>query len=763
MRYWAFVLWSSAVPAPIQTQAFPRLLQLMRVNPAYFDLSLPEDQVPKGYEWRQGDYLKQAKRIHDAFALQDGELTAQLLLSGALAQVEKETAFTLAEVLKDPTGFDAMRQMSKEIRAVLNSDRAVEDRVTFSEVLEGALAHYGVRDDDKVRNVIDNDFALGELRFNAMNAVHTLRLTQFLQGDVGEVVRPQYNTVIRRWWSMDHMLAAQTTLPEGVSLNLITAGSSHDLFFCYAVRRGANLYLMHDSPDYSHPLQSSKSRRPDRALANRINQFYFPYELANVYMSEDGSEANPRDSLAGERVTALDILGRKDDFSRVIGTIADLSPVEMIWNAMMFDLIMDKFWSPAPLPALSVSYTAGQLKSDSQLLLETAQAAGLPVLANASAVVAVPDLTVASVAGLHLQESAKEVLGKTSQTPLLKWMEERYAHLVTDEAINPVADGKQLPRLNSEGRFEMVSVEQHAQGVTIFERDNPPVFLEALGEDAFGTAEKLKADRGFLARNNYADSLSKFAHLEFQDQEDEIREWVATAYQARKDFLLSLVPAAHAQQLKIQDWVSGNEALEGIDLRVMLEQRIENGTDAPSFYRSNRGVSHQLGQLTELNKETTLSYHNTYVGHASGNRGNWRSSCVVTGAAVSYCAQFAPSNSLELAWLLGKQVEELPDLLQNYNRIDLRVGNSILDRIDPMIWALKNPWDNVVFPVRLGLSKRGLAQLLKNPGPEPDLSSLQFGNTRFFTGEVRYPMSPWSPPGAEATPGPARRRGPGMR
>lgn len=750
------------VDRPIQTQAFPRLLQLMQVDPAYFDLSIPEDQVPSGYRWTKGDFLRQAKRVHDAFALSDGELTAQLLLAGVLEEVQQETAFTLAEVLKDPTEFESMRQWSREIRAILNSDRAVEDRVAFSEVLEDALKHYGVHDNEEVRKIIDNDFALGELRFNALNAVHNLRLTQFLQGEVGDGPRPRYNTVVRRWWSLDHMLAAQTTLPEGVSLNVVTAGSSHDLFFCYAVRRGGNLYLMHDSPEYSHPLESQRSRRPDRALADRINKFYFPYELANVYMSGNGREADPIEAMAGQRVTALEILGKKDGLSRVVGTIADLPAVEMIWNAMMFDLIMDKFWSPAPLPALPLSYTAGQLKTEGQLLLETAQAAGLPVVASASAVVAVPDLTVSDVAHLHLADNAKQALGATSSSQMFLWMEQRYGHLVTDDAVNPVADGKLLPRLTHEGQFEMVSVQEHGRETSIFDREKAPTQLEALALDAFGTAEELQADRGFLARHNYARALSKFAKLEYKEVHEEMRQWVNNAYQERKEFLLSLVPVAHAKELIILDWNAADPQLEGIEIHPVLGTRFT--TEAPRGSRgSHRSVRHLLGEVTETGDTATMSFYNAYLAYGNESRSNWKPSCLVTGAVVTYYAQFVPSNSLELAWLLGKDVEELPEILRNYNRLDMRLGNSILNRVDPMAADIHNPWDQAVFGVRFGLSKRGLAQLLKTPGPTPDLSSLQHGNARIFTGEVGFPVRAWTPSSLEPNPASPRRRGPGMR
>ncbi len=751
---------------PIATDAFPRLLELMGVDPKHFDLSAAETQ-DRQY-WTMGGLHRasQANHIFNAFALDDDELTAQLLLSGTLAGVEEETSFTLASILKDPSELNRFRTLSSEIRAILNSDRAVENRVGFAEVLEGALEHYGVKDLAGVREVIEDDYALGELRLNALNAVHNLRTTQFLQGDAGDPIRPQYNTVVRRWWNLDHMLAAHTAIPEGVSLNVVATGKDYDMFFCYAVRRGANLYLIHDAPEWTHPLESQRRRRPDRDMANRINAFYFPYDLVDVSLEKGGREAHIRSELAGKRVTALEILGNQQEFSRVIGTIADLKPVEMIWNAMMFDLLMDKFWSPAPLPALPVSYTATQLKSESQLLLETAQAAGLPVAFNESAIVAVPDLTVGQVASLHEQPDADQALGSSAKTPLYDWMKERYGHLVTDDVVNPLADGKHLPRLSQEGRFELVPTDEREPFHSMLERHKAPVKLEALAQDAFGTAEQLKADRAFLARHNYAKSLAKFAILEHAQERERLKEWVANAYGERKEFLLSLVAAAHGNALRVKDWDEGNAEMEGVDLQPLLGNHYSSSTRAgkTSYDRSDANVIHTLGVVSSVDDERYENrlgskYLSTGMEHRSGG---WKPHCLVTGAAASYYAVFQPSNSLELAWFLGKDIEELPVLLRNYNRMDIALGNSILNRIDPMAATLESPWAKEVFGVYFGLSKRGLAQLLKEHSPNVDLSSLDYGNAKFYTGKLRFPLEPWA--GPDSMPSPSTpRRGPKMK
>ena len=51
--------------------------------------------------------------------------------------------------------------------------------------------------------------------------------------------------------------------------------AAHDTFFCFAVRRGARLYLLDDAPEYAHPLESQMSRSPGRRLAERPANLFF--------------------------------------------------------------------------------------------------------------------------------------------------------------------------------------------------------------------------------------------------------------------------------------------------------------------------------------------------------------------------------------------------------------------------------------------------------------------------------------------------------
>ncbi len=97
--------------------------------------------------------------------------------------------------------------------------------------------------------------------------------------------------------------------------------------------------------------------------------------------------------------------------------------------------------------------------------------------------------------------------------------------------------------------------------------------------------------------------------------------------------------------------------------------------------------------------------------------------CALTGALSTYGVLFSPVNAEELAILTGKNVRELPDVLQDWNIAQPYYGNQILDRIDPVEWALENPWGKLDLRVAVPLSIRGMKQARKTAKIPDQLSA----------------------------------------
>ena len=721
MRQWLFIRLSPPhmnPSTPIASEALPLWLKIIGLPADFF--TKPRDSMSMSA--RKWELAHETVEFFNCLSLNDGEVTAQMLLIGMVERYTKDTRVSFQSILEEDPKIVAKLQAVRQLLEVLKRPELEGKRAQFSESVRNALSHYGATAREDVQALLADTARLAVIRRDAFRAAAELRQSQFLQGSTGSAVQPQYNTVIRRWWDVDHMLAAHANIPEGVSLNLVSTPSRNDTFFCYIVRRGGNLYMLDDGHEYTHPLEASMSRRGARRLEERANKFWFPYDWAEVQL-EAHSDRAPR-----QPSTALELLEKTHDFSQVIGSLADLPPEEMAWNALVLDLIVGRFWSPSlALPRLPLSVTATQALDQNRLLEQAAQEAHLPVVAGALPTLA--PLSLSEVRDQSRTEDASTVLGDTETTAHVAWMEDRYAERVQDGIINPSATTSSLllgKTVSTElALLDTDQTEAYKDKHPFHDRDGKLVGLQALNRTTFGLPETLEADRRFVARYNYATTLNALANEEYERRKAKVAEWVSAAYQQRREFLLSLGPAAVQGLLTIQDWNPSIEQPHGLEFR------------AGSVTREHRQSSERpLGWSVDMSEHKAFGF--TYVPTAQEPKHRFKPLCHMNKTSASQWLAFRPTNAVELAWLLGKPVSELPDVLQNLGAYSVRRGNSILDRIDPLLWALKNPWQKLNLGVHLGLSKRAVAAFAKAPVPALDLSELQEANRRLFTGELYH-------------------------
>ena len=98
--------------------------------------------------------------------------------------------------------------------------------------------------------------------------------------------------------------------------------------------------------------------------------------------------------------------------------------------------------------------------------------------------------------------------------------------------------------------------------------------------------------------------------------------------------------------------------------------------------------------------------------------------CYLNGTKASYWVVFYPATAEELAVLAGCSVAELPEVLRHWHLFETYAGNSILDRIDPMLWRVDNPWVKLNMAVRFGFSKRGMKKVDEMQRKRPRLETL---------------------------------------
>lgn len=584
--------------------------------------------------------------------------------------------FSLTDLLQPSDHIEWLISQTKQLSNLFDAD---ETKAAFSglrESISSGLKHYEVEINPDYQALLDNNSSLAALRVSAISSSKELQLDQFMRGEPdASGAKPAVMRQVFKWWNINSLLAAAVNMPCGVSLHLIGTPKVMENYFVFVIRNGGNLYILSDIEKQAHPLQSGMRRRPDRVMENRINKAWFPYELIDIAYDEEDERFFETASKA------RDLVAFQTEW-RSLAPINALEPQVTVWLTMMFTLIIQRFWGEN-VQVEELSYT-GEMLLKSETLLDKAERANLPVLANTG--LQAQTITRDSIS----QEiAAEDEIGKTYELTH-DWMEKRYGPKVSNEALNLTSVKGVTPALslNTSGQVVVMddSLEKDRTSVMVFGAHGYPT-------TRFAKASELEKDRKFLARATYADAINKMAKREHDQRESEIRRWFDEAVRANKDSLISYAG--------------------GDDIWILAEGKDCIGTvynNRAACKSNGRGDNfHQFMRRVEVGGE-----HNFWGATELFSWDGSKHRCVVTGAKASYFVGFSPTNAIELAVVTGCDVSDLPDVLQHWNIRDTRTGNSILNRIDPVAWKVEDPWRKMNFNSVLALSKRGLAQLQKD-------------------------------------------------
>lgn len=650
-----------------------------------------------GGSWEIRDMNEQIK---EALYLDETLVTAFLMLDAFAASYFAQRKVSILELLASPEKAAEYNKKASAYLSLIQAPDILDIGEQFALFMRKAVRYYDA-DVEAVQELIADKHELAFLRRDSLRSIERLRMDQFLTGDFEpESVKPVYNKVVHQFWNVNSLLALSCGMPSGVSLNLIRDPIDYQSYFAFAIRNGGNLILLSDLPNHCHPLQKYMSRRPDRELERRIAKNWFPYDLLGIKYDLESE----RLYIQREEQTGL-VPYQQQAFP--LKPINELHPREIVWIAMMFDLIVDKFWRKrATAPALS--YTAEMIKIEKPLI-EAAKKASLPVPVYQG--IALKPLTVDDV---HIEAIDPAWLGSDGGQPN-KWMEDRYATKVSEESLNLISRSDMthyLPALTNNkdpekaGSDKVANVDASIVSVSVCTDEKVPFWekkgryrLHAVDGATFGTKEQLAADRVYLARHNMAKEIQRLADQEYMERKGEIAAWYKRAVEKSK-FLLSCAVVEKV-------W------------RTFDPAKIE--IDGTIFRDKDAGIYKYLFSTRETKK--TRSYREG-LGSLNLTAG-WDSragfgQCFFNDTIATYCVVFIPQTLEDLAAMAGCKVTDLPDVLQHWQaRRDFR-GNHILNRIDPMAWVLRNPWEQFNFNITLYLSVRALQKLEKNFAPPAD-------------------------------------------
>ncbi|EMM3429826.1 hypothetical protein RRS04_004626 [Klebsiella aerogenes] len=656
------------------------------------------DPDAKSFTVRMGAGLSDLtiKRMHEELqesqTLDPSGITTYLLLIAFSETYFNNRSFTVGQLLNEPKNTQHYLQKSGDFLKMINSDEVSFSYKCFTEKLTAALKQYGLYSDGTEKVVADIS-TMAMIRRDALKSFQELSVNQFTRGEQAGTDHFSWLNTVHQFWNINSLLDEAVSARDGITLNLVRDPSDFYSYFAFTVKNGGNLFVLSDHPQHTHPMQRGMSRRPDREFDERAGRHWFPYQLLKFKYDEDAR------TLYRDRSTDTNLVPRQQRVQSVC-QLQDLEAKQIIWIALMFELIADKYWQKG-WQAKSLSYTAEMIASPA-LLAEQAARAGMPVVQ--SQLLTLPELTVEEICAEDFHQTIDAADGGKPHN----WLVARYGQKVSPDVLNLVKNDEHVHYLpsvksgNSRSRSALSTVTDVHQIASMPRREYAALAswekegryeLTPLSAVQFGDAGKLDSDRRYIARYNFAKAITQLADEEYERTHEEIEAWWRASLERNAERLCAM---AIEETIWLDD-IRRNSAspvlsVDSVLGRCAFMNRYASQEDA------NRN-SHYFAE-----NYLTAGYDKGHL-------------CYLMGSRASWFIHFRPRASYDLAVMAGCRVDELPEVLQHWSNDKDYGGNAILDRIDPAAWAIRDPWSRKFCgTVTLALSKRAMNRLMKEHG-----------------------------------------------
>lgn len=719
------------------------------------------DPESESFDWGKRDLQQANNEIKESMKLDPTLVTAYLLLADISGWYFKNAKMSIAEIDADDDAVFEYIAKVREFKKLIKDEAIIEAADAYKEQLRKALVHIGC-DGTKIGEFLCKDAYVAQIRLDAMKSADRMRTDQFLTGEVDPpVVRPLYNPVMFSYWNVNSLVEHACSMPSGMSLNLVRDPDELQSYFAIALRNGGNLLLITDVPEYTHPFARQMSRRPDKEHDRRAGKNWFPYDKLNIAYDEKGNPYHDIYRKSHEK----GLVGHQPEFFE-FAKLGELEIVTAAWLVQVFDLLVEKYWNQ-PFPQRALSYTTEMLRLDDQnVLLAAAVNANLPITGYEPLrlkPLSVDDVRTDALTPADVGEpygNSKRNFGRN------RWMEERYGHLVPEQALNllthggketekpyllskPVEKGKAFGGLTVPVRIDeaIAHLPAKREGLNTTFGIQLPEGVRAYPVDAvnatnFGTRESIDADRKFIARSNFARGIQRAADDEFVRERPAMIKWYKEAVLKNLDYILryACFPEdeyiAHKRTAGPRTFDADIESGTGFLGTEARDHDIWTGYDQYTFARLlNMREKAKKDSLDRLYEWGYMTDSQIFLYQRFFDKG---ATCYFDDTLATYHLQIRPGCAEDLAELTGVPLEELPFFLQRWDpgADDASVGNMILDRIDPLEWRLYNPWNQMDFGVRVALSKRALARIRKDntPPEQPDLTDARSSGWTIRTG-----------------------------
>lgn len=336
-----------------------------------------------------------------------------------------------------------------------------------------------------------------------------------------------------------------------------------------------------------------------------------------------------------------------------IKPLKELPPDEVLWILMMFEIISKKSH-----PRVK-SYTGeGTLDTNRKLIGSTS----------------VTNLTVKDVNKENLH---KRGIFKRESTGQNNWLERRYANKVPNVAYNIVgSDGICLITDGSKLDSKILTRNSTYVNSMHYHRSMSIIGVEPT---SFGTHKDMESDRLWVARYNQAVVIQRLADKEFTKKKEKIKQWYENSIIKNINFILESVA------------------------RGELIGDARRYKDFGEYYEPGN-----ILKQTMYKKWVPFDWHTAQV-KLYGFNNKKKSTCYLSGQVAWIWTLITPHTARDLIKLTG---ENVPEIIENWTSLKPYVGNSILQRLDPVDWLLEDPWKKLRFNILIGLSRMEFNKLL---------------------------------------------------
>lgn len=580
-------------------------------------------------------------------------------LEGKWKEVKSNVNFSLDDLLNGSPALLKYQQSGLSINKLFSNKDFIDEKKYFIKVVRDGLKHYGAE-----KEVSVDDMLLA--RCDSLNSFKKLSKSQFLRGEYSSAP-PSYVKQIYEWWNVNSLLKFAVTLPNSVSMHLIRSPNLYEIYFCFVIKNGANIYILTDNNDHSNPLYHQMTRRPDRGLARKIAGHNFPYYLMDVG-SKDGELYKIKKEDLGNALAPY----QKD--TKIIAKVDELEESCLAWTILMFNLIQQNYFlRQVELPKLS--YTAEMMQKP-DILIEHAKKNGLVLHQD------IKYFERNSTASISTENIDHAALGKEVTTC---WMEKRYGHLVNEETLNLIAPVENNFELNTVTN----SIDIDPKG---YFREKTHIELRKSSTSDFGEAEQLERNHIFRARANYVSIIQDMAKKEFDREEKAMDLWFKKLVDSKTDVVMDACKA-------VKNGYTLTKSRDGsLNYERNGTQLVFNGMDI-----SKVAILGERSNVTEYHLRWWPKHH---IGQQAGKCKDYE--CCMSGKKAFYGIGFMFRDIDQLVNLFGISIEDVPEFMRFYESRSYRSqGNHILDRIDPMA-NIRNPFNQYKLSILVLFSKSEL-------------------------------------------------------